>query len=65
LRARKPRAQEEVVVPIEDCFDFISSGSGIKQLVNMPFGKLKALILRLQEFSEGRYDWVIFDTPLK
>ena len=54
---------EEVVVPIEDGFDFISSGSGIRELVNMPFGKLKALILRIQEFAEGRYDWVVFDTP--
>jgi len=54
---------EEIVVPINEGFDFISSGSGIKELVNMPFGKLKALILRLQEFAEGRYDWVIFDTP--
>jgi len=29
----------------------------------MPFSKLKTLLLRLQEFAEGRYDWVIFDTP--
>ncbi len=54
---------EEVVVPIEDGFDFISSGSGIRELVNMPFGRLKTLIQRLQEFAEGRYDWVLFDTP--
>ncbi|WP_448588074.1 MinD/ParA family protein [Thermocrinis sp.] len=54
---------EELVVPIEDGFDFISSGSGIRELVNMPFGKLKTLIMRLQEFAEGKYDWVIFDTP--
>ena len=54
---------EDIVVPIEDGFDFISSGSGIRELVNMSFGKLKTLLLRLQEFAEGRYDWVIFDTP--
>jgi len=56
-------AIEDIVVPIEEGFDFISSGSGIRELVNMPFSKLKALLLRLQEFAEGRYDWVIFDTP--
>jgi len=54
---------EEVVVPVEEGFDFISSGSGIRELVNMPFGRLKTLIQRLQDFAEGRYDWVIFDTP--
>jgi flagellar biosynthesis protein FlhG len=54
---------EEVIIPVEEGFDFISSGSGIRELVNMPFGRLKTLIQRLQEFAEGRYDWVIFDTP--
>ena len=56
-------AIEDIVVPIEEGFDFISSGSGIRELVSMPFSKLKTLLLRLQEFAEGRYDWVIFDTP--
>jgi len=54
---------EEVVIPVEEGFDLISSGSGIRELVNMPFGRLKTLIQRLQDFAEGRYDWVIFDTP--
>lgn len=54
---------EEVVVPIEEGFAFISSGSGVRELVNMPPAQLRNLIFRLQEYAEKNYDFVIFDTP--
>lgn len=56
-------AIEEIVTPIYDNLDFISSGSGIRELVNLPSLQLKNLILKLQEYAEKSYDWVIFDTP--
>lgn len=54
---------EEVVVPLEEKLAFISSGSGIRELVNLPPAQLKSLIYRLQEYAERNYQWVIFDTP--
>lgn len=54
---------EEVVVPIEENLAFISSGSGVRELVNLPPAQLKSLIYRLQEYAEKNYQWVIFDTP--
>ncbi len=54
---------EEVVVPLEEKLAFISSGSGIRELVNLPSAQLKSLIYRLQEYAERNYQWVIFDTP--
>ncbi len=54
---------EDVVVPIEENLSFISSGSGIRELVNLPEKQLLSLIERLKEFAEREHDWVIFDTP--
>ncbi|MDW8066739.1 MAG: MinD/ParA family protein [Aquificaceae bacterium] len=54
---------EEVVVPIEENLAFISSGSGVKELVNLPASQLRNLIYRLQEYAETNYQWVLFDTP--
>ncbi len=54
---------EEIVVPIEEGLAFISSGSGVRELVSMPIAQLKNLILKLQEYAERNYDLVIFDTP--
>ncbi|MEN3028388.1 MAG: MinD/ParA family protein [Aquificaceae bacterium] len=54
---------EEVVVPIEENLSFISSGSGVRELVNLPPNQLKNLIYRLQEYAERSYNWVLFDTP--
>ncbi len=54
---------EEVVVPVEENLAFISSGSGVRELVNLPPAQLKHLIMKLQEYAERNYDWVIFDTP--
>ncbi len=54
---------EEIVVPIEENLAFISSGSGVRELVNLPPSQLKNLIFRLQEYAEKNYQWVIFDTP--
>lgn len=54
---------EEIVIPINENLNFISSGSGIKELVNLPLSQLKNLIHRLQEYAEKNYHWVIFDTP--
>lgn len=54
---------EDIVVPIDDNLAFISSGSGIREMVNMPQTQLKNLIYRLQEHAEKNYHWVIFDTP--
>ncbi|MFN3598739.1 MAG: MinD/ParA family protein [Aquificaceae bacterium] len=54
---------EDIVVPIEDGLAFISGGSGVKELVNMPPTQLRNLIYRLQEYAEKNYHWVIFDTP--
>lgn len=54
---------EEIVTPIYDNLDFISSGSGIRELVNLPSLQLRNLIFKLQEYAEKSYDWVIFDTP--
>ncbi|MFN3471326.1 MAG: MinD/ParA family protein [Aquificaceae bacterium] len=54
---------EEVVVPIEENLAFISSGSGVRELVNLPPAQLKNLIYKLQEYAEKNYQWVIFDTP--
>lgn len=38
---------EEVVVPIEENLAFISSGSGVRELVNLPPAQLKSLIYSL------------------
>lgn len=54
---------EEIVVPLEENLAFISSGSGVRELVNLPPAQLKSLIYRLQEYAEKNYQWVIFDTP--
>ncbi|MCS7196743.1 MAG: MinD/ParA family protein, partial [Aquificaceae bacterium] len=54
---------EEVVVPIEENLSFISSGSGVRELVSLPPTQLKNLIYRLQEYAERNYHWVLFDTP--
>ncbi|MFN7064578.1 MAG: MinD/ParA family protein [Aquificaceae bacterium] len=54
---------EDIVAPIEENLAFISSGSGVKELVNMPLAQLRNLIYRLQEYAEKNYHWVIFDTP--
>lgn len=54
---------EEVVVPVEENLDFISSGSGVRELVNLPPAQLRNLIYKLQEYAEKNYEWVIFDTP--
>ncbi|MCS7171767.1 MAG: MinD/ParA family protein [Aquificaceae bacterium] len=54
---------EDVVVPVEENLAFISSGSGVRELVNLPTAQLRNLIYRLQEYAEKSYHWVIFDTP--
>ena len=54
---------EDIVIPIEDHLSFISSGSGIRELVNLPEKQLLNLLEKLKEFAEKGYDWVIFDTP--
>ncbi len=54
---------EDIVVPIDDRISFISSGSGIRDLVNLPEKQLINLIQKLKEFAERSQDWVIFDTP--
>lgn len=54
---------EEVVVPLDENIAFISSGSGVRELVNLPLTQLKNLIYRLHEYAEINYNWVIFDTP--
>ncbi len=54
---------EDVVVSVDENLAFISSGSGVRELVNLPPTQLRNLILRLQEYAERNYDWVIFDTP--
>lgn len=54
---------EEIVVPVDENLAFISGGSGVRELVNLPPVLLKNLIIRLQEYAESNYDWVIFDTP--
>ncbi|MCX8075760.1 MAG: MinD/ParA family protein [Aquificaceae bacterium] len=54
---------EEVIVPIDENLSFISSGSGVRELVNLPLSQLRNLIYRLQEYAEANYHWVIFDTP--
>ncbi|HIQ31574.1 MAG TPA: MinD/ParA family protein [Aquifex aeolicus] len=54
---------EEIIVDIENGFSFISSGSGIYELVKLPISQVTALVRRLQELAEDNYDYVIFDTP--
>ncbi|SHK52737.1 MinD/ParA family protein [Thermocrinis minervae] len=56
-------SMDEIVVPLNENLSFISSGSGIKDMVNLPEAQLKALLWRLKEFAERSYDYVIFDTP--
>ncbi len=54
---------DELKVKISDNFYFISSGSGIYELVKLPKEQVLNLIRRLQELAEDNYDYVIFDTP--
>lgn len=54
---------EEIVVPVEENLDFISSGSGVREIANLPPAQLRNLIYKLQEYAEKNYELVIFDTP--
>ncbi|ADC89798.1 Cobyrinic acid ac-diamide synthase [Thermocrinis albus DSM 14484] len=54
---------DEISIPIEEGLHFISSGSGVRELVNLPEKQLRNLILLLQEYAEKNYDIVVFDTP--
>ncbi len=54
---------EEILVKVDENLYFISSGNGILELAKLPRDQVLSLIRRLQELSEGSYDFVIFDTP--
>ncbi len=54
---------EDILVKVSDNLYFISSGNGILELAKLPKDQVLSLIRRLQELSEGSYDFVIFDTP--
>lgn len=53
---------EEVIFKIDNNISFISSGSGIKELINMPYQQLYSLISRIHEYASNNFDIVIFDT---
>ena len=54
---------EEIVIKIKDNVSFISSGSGVRELANMPEKQILSLISRIKEIAESDYDIVVFDTP--
>ncbi len=54
---------EEIVIKIKDNVSFISSGSGVRELANMPERQILSLISRIKEIAESDYDIVVFDTP--
>ncbi len=54
---------EEIVIKIKENVAFISSGSGVRELANMPERQILSLISRIKEIAESDYDIVVFDTP--
>ncbi len=54
---------EEIVIKIKENVAFISSGSGVRELANMPEKQILNLISRIKEIAESDYDIVVFDTP--
>ncbi len=54
---------EEIVIKIKENVAFISSGSGVRELANMPERQILNLISRIKEIAESDYDIVVFDTP--
>ena len=54
---------DEIIIKVSERMAFISSGSGVRELANLPERQILNLISRIKEISESDYDVVIFDTP--
>ena len=54
---------EEIPEKINDNLYFISAGSGLQELADIPRIQLVSIISKLQEYAEDNYDYVIIDTP--
>ncbi len=54
---------DEIIVKITENMSFISSGSGVRELANMPEKQILNLISRIKEIAESDYEIIIFDTP--
>lgn len=53
----------ELPVKVKDGLYFISGGSGLYELAELPRQRLISIIHALYEFAEENYDYVIVDTP--
>ena len=52
-----------MVIPVEEGFDFISSGSSIRYLIKYTLWQAKDLNSKASGLCRRTLDWVIFDTP--
>jgi len=54
---------EELPVKVNKNLYFISGGSGFQQLADIPRTQLSSIIMKLHEFAEENFNYVIVDTP--
>jgi len=54
---------EELPVKVNKNLYFISGGSGFQQLADIPKTQLSSIIMKLHEFAEENFNYVIIDTP--